>query len=94
MKEAERNFLKRVTFGALAESQKNTPVVTGALRRSEHANLRRIGQLQARLVAQEPYARRVHELPRGGAGSGGRRGPRFFARVDRSDPRALGPLVA
>ena len=81
MKDVQRAFVKRVTFGALAEAQKNTPVVTGALRRSEFADLKRLPQLRARVRAQEPYARRVHNLPRGGEGSGGRRGPRFFSRA-------------
>ncbi|MDE0003391.1 MAG: HK97 gp10 family phage protein [Rhodospirillaceae bacterium] len=89
VKDAQRNLVKRATFDVQAESQRNAPVVTGALRRSAFAELRELRQLRARVRYQEPYARRVENLPRGGEGSRGRRGPRYGARAVATVRRKL-----
>lgn len=73
-----------------AISKRNVPVVTGALQRSGFSDLRELPQLEARVRFQEPYARRVENLPRGGQGSRGRRGPRYGARAIRTVRRKLG----
>lgn len=81
VQDAARNVLKRATLDVEAEAKRNSPVVTGALRRSGYSELRDLRQLRARVRFQEPYARRVENLPSGGEGSQGRRGPRYGARA-------------
>ena len=92
LQSAQEQLIKEVTFEVQAESQRNTPEVSGDLRRSHFSDLKEIGQLRSRVRVQEVYARRVENLKGpGGIGSKGRRGPRYLRRaIQMVEPRIPG----
>lgn len=81
LRDVAQEVVKRATFDAEAEAKRNAPRVTGALIRSIHSRLNELPRLRAHVRVQEPYGRRVENLSQGGAGSRGRRGPRYIARA-------------